>query len=80
MPFGGPDQRITKPSPLGPIGDFVVALARAGDGRIATRPTYAGGGPPGTTTAPTAQDRLGGERAPDHAVADVDRGTAASSN
>ncbi len=71
VPTGGPDQRITKPDPLGPIADFVVALARAGDSRITTgsvagRPTWHYDGP-------TVQDRLGGDGAPDHAIADVDQ-------
>ena len=71
VPAGGPDMRITKPEPLGPISDFVAALARAGDprvtvGTVADRPVWHYDGP-------TVQDRLGGDRAPNHAVADVDR-------
>ncbi|MDQ1518463.1 MAG: hypothetical protein QOE80_4293, partial [Actinomycetota bacterium] len=73
VPAGGPDMRVTKPAPLGPIGDFVVALARAGDSRITTT-SYAGR-PAWHYDGPTVKDRLGGDRAPDHAVADVDQAT-----
>ncbi|HVW32060.1 MAG TPA: hypothetical protein VHL53_05940, partial [Acidimicrobiia bacterium] len=73
VPAGGPDMRITKPDPLGPIGDFVMALARAGDPRV-TATTYEGR-PAWHYDGPTVQDRLGGRDAPNHAVADVDQET-----
>jgi hypothetical protein len=61
---------MTKPDPIGPIGDFVLALARAGDNRVAAatlsgRPTWHYDGP-------IVQDRLG-DGSPNHAVADVDQ-------
>ena len=71
VPAGGPDQRVAKPDPLGPMADFVTALARAGDPRIATR-TVAGRAT-WHYDGPTVQDRLGGDGAPNHAVADVDQ-------
>jgi hypothetical protein len=70
VPAGGPDQRIAKPDPLGPMADFVVALARAGDPRI-TSTTVAGRGA-WHYDGPAVQDRLGGDGAPNHAVVDVD--------
>ena len=75
VPAGGPDQRVSRPDPLGPIADFVTALARAGDPRITT------GNVAGRATwhydGPTVQDRLGGDGAPNHAVADVDQASGA---
>jgi hypothetical protein len=73
VPAGGPDRRIARPEPLGPMADFVVALARAGDPRI-TASTVAGR-PAWHYDGPTAVDRLGGDGAPNHAVADVDQAT-----
>ena len=71
VPAGGPDQRVSRPDPLGTTADFVAALARAGDSRIsagtvAGRPTWHYDGP-------AVQDRLGGDGAPNHIVADVDQ-------
>jgi hypothetical protein len=71
VPAGGPDQRIAKPEPLGPIADFVVALARAGDSRVTT--TTVAGRAAWHYDGPTAVDRLGGDGAPNHASADVDQ-------
>jgi hypothetical protein len=71
VPAGGPDQRVARPDPLGPIADFVVALARVGDSRITA--TTVAGRPVWHYDGPTAVDRLGGEGTPDHAVADVDQ-------
>ena len=71
VPAGGPDQRVAKPDPLGPIADFVVSLARAGDPRITT--TSVAGRAAWHYDGPTVQDRLGGDGAPNHAVADVDQ-------
>jgi len=71
VPAGGPDQRIAKPDPLGPVADFVVALARAGDSRITT--TTVAGRAAWHYDGPAVQDRLGGDGAPNHAVADVDQ-------
>lgn len=71
VPVGGPDQRIAKPDPLSPIADFVTALARADDPRI-TKTTVAGRAA-WHYDGPTVQDRLGGDGAPNHAVADVDQ-------
>jgi hypothetical protein len=71
VPAGGPDQRFSRPDPLGPISDFVVALARAGDSRITT--SAVAGRAAWHYDGPTAVDRLGGEGAPNHAVADVDQ-------
>jgi hypothetical protein len=70
VPAGGPDQRITRPDPLGPIADFVVALARAGDRRITT--TTVAGRSAWHYDGPIVADRLG-DGSPDHAVADVDQ-------
>lgn len=71
VPAGGPDRRVARPDPLDPIGDVITALARAGDPRITT------GTVAGRATwhydGPTVQDRLGGDGAPNHAVADVDQ-------
>ncbi|HZQ79863.1 MAG TPA: hypothetical protein VFE55_21215 [Acidimicrobiia bacterium] len=80
FPAGPPDQRAARPDPLGPIADFVVALARAGDPRV-TATTADVGGPTGGPArraawhydGPTLQDRLGGPGAPDHADATVDQ-------
>jgi hypothetical protein len=71
VPAGGPDQRVSRPDPLGPTADFVAALARVDDPRISTgtvagRPTWHYDGP-------AVQDRLGGDGAPNHIVADVDQ-------
>ncbi|MDQ1490694.1 MAG: hypothetical protein QOJ23_3208 [Actinomycetota bacterium] len=71
VPAGGPDMRTPKPDPLGPMADFVVALARASDSRV-TSSTLAGR-PTWHYDGPTVQDRLGGDGAPNHAVADVDQ-------
>jgi hypothetical protein len=73
VPAGGPDRRIARPEPLDPIADFVTALARSGDRRIsestvAGRATWHYDGP-------IAVDRLGGDAAPNHVVADVDQVT-----
>ncbi len=71
VPAGGPDQLFATPEPLGPMADFVVALARAGDprvtiGTVAGRATWHYDGP-------TVQDRFGGDSSPNHAVVDVDQ-------
>jgi hypothetical protein len=71
VPAGGPELGYAKPDPLGPVSDFVVALARAGDARITT--TTVAGRPAWHYDGPTVQDRLGGDGAPNHAIADVDR-------
>jgi hypothetical protein len=71
LPAGGPDQRVAKPEPLGPMTDVVTALALAGDPRITT--ATVAGRPAWHYDGPTVQDRLGGEGAPNHAVADVDQ-------
>jgi hypothetical protein len=71
VPAGGPDRRVARPDPLDPMADFVTALARAGDPRISTR-TVAGRAA-WHYDGPTVQDRLGGDGAPNHAVADVDQ-------
>lgn len=73
VPAGGPDQRVAKPDPLGPMADFITALARAGDPRVTS--TTVAGRPAWHYDGPTVQDRLGGEGAPNHAVADVDQAT-----
>ncbi|HET9772111.1 MAG TPA: hypothetical protein VFS16_14555, partial [Acidimicrobiia bacterium] len=73
IPEGGPDQRFARPEPLGPVADFVVALARAGDSRITT--STVAGRAAWHYDGPTAVDRLGGDGAPNHAVADVDQAT-----
>ena len=73
VPAGGPDQGVAKPEPLGPIADFVVGLARAGDPRIRT--STVAGRATWHYDGPTVQDRLGGDGAPNHAVADVDQAT-----
>ncbi|MEW6477752.1 MAG: hypothetical protein AB1679_36365 [Actinomycetota bacterium] len=75
VPAGGPDQRVAKPDPLGPMADFITALARAGDPRIAS--TSVAGRPAWHYDGPTVQDRLGGEGAPNYAIADVDQATGA---
>jgi hypothetical protein len=75
VPAGGPDQRFSRPDPLGPMADFVVALARAGDSRITT--SSVAGRATWHYDGPTAVDRLGGDGAPDHAVADVDQASGA---
>ncbi len=71
VPAGGPDQRVSRPDPLGPVADFVAALARAGDPRIST------GTVAGRATwhydGPAVKDLLGGDGAPNHVVADVDQ-------
>lgn len=71
VPAGGPDQRVARPDPLGPVADFVAALARVGDPRIRT------GTVAGRATwhydGPAVKDRLGGDGAPNHVVADVDQ-------
>jgi|GEM_PF-5243274 len=71
VPVGGPFQGVTNPDPLSPIRDFVMALARAHDPRITT--TTVAGRPAWHYDGPIVQDRLGGDRAPNHAVADVDQ-------
>jgi len=71
VPVGGPFQGVTRPDPLNPIADFVVALARANDSRV-TRTTVAGR-PAWHYDGPIVQDRLGGDGAPNYAVADVDQ-------
>jgi hypothetical protein len=71
VPAGGPEHGYAKPDPLGPISDFVVALARAGDPRITT--ATVAGRPAWHYDGPTVQDRLGGDGAPNHAIADVDQ-------
>jgi hypothetical protein len=73
VPAAGPDRRVARPEPLGPMADFVVALARAGDPRI-TQSSVAGRAA-WHYDGPTAVDRLGGEGTPNHAVADVDQAT-----
>lgn len=73
VPAGGPDQGVGKPEPLNSIADFIVALARAGDSRITT--SVVAGRPAWHYDGPTVQDRLGGDGAPNHAVADVDQTT-----
>jgi hypothetical protein len=70
VPVGGPFQGVSTPDPLGPIADFVVALARGGDPRITT--ALAAGRPAWHYDGPIVQDRLGGDGAPNHVVADVD--------
>jgi hypothetical protein len=75
VPVGGPFQGVTRPDPIGPIADFVVALARAGDPR-ATATTVAGRAA-WHYDGPIVQDRLGGDGAPDHVVADVDQASGA---
>jgi hypothetical protein len=71
VPVGGPFQGVTRPDPLNPIADFVVALARADDSRVTT--TTVAGRPAWHYDGPVVQDRLGGDGAPNHAVADVDQ-------
>ena len=71
VPVGGPFQGVSTPDPLGPIADFVVALARADDPRITT--TTVAGRPAWHYDGPIAQDRLGGDGSPNHVVADVDQ-------
>ena len=71
VPVDGPFQGVITPDPLGPIADFVVALARANDPRITT--TTVAGRPAWHYDGPIAQDRLGGDGAPNHVVVDVDR-------
>jgi hypothetical protein len=71
VPVGGPFQGVTNPDPLSPIRDFVIALARANDSRITA--TTVAGRPAWHYDGPIVQDRLGGDRAPNHAVADVDQ-------
>jgi hypothetical protein len=71
VPVDGPFQGVSTPDPLGPIADFVVALARANDPRITT--TTVAGRSAWHYDGPIAQDRLGGDGAPNHAVADVDQ-------
>jgi len=71
VPAGGPELGYAKPDPLGPISDFVVALARTKDPRITT--STVAGRPAWHYDGPTVADRLGGDGAPDHAIADVDR-------
>jgi hypothetical protein len=73
VPAAGPDLRVARPEPLGPMADFVVALARAGDPRI-TQSSVAGRAT-WHYDGPTAVDRLGGDGAPNHAIADVDQAT-----
>ena len=75
IPAGGPDQRYSRPEPLGPLADFVVALARAGDSRVTT--SAVAGRAAWHYDGPTAVDRLGGDGAPNHAVADVDQASGA---
>jgi hypothetical protein len=58
---------------MSPIADFVTALGRSDDPRI-TASTVAGR-PAWHYDGPIAQDRLGGDGAPNHVVADVDRVT-----
>ena len=67
----GPTSASPSPTRSHPIADFVVALARAGDPRITT--TTVAGRAAWHYDGPTVQDRLGGEGAPNHAVADVDQ-------
>jgi hypothetical protein len=73
VPAGGPDRRVARPEPLDPIADFVTALARAGDPRI-SKSTVAGRAT-WHYDGPIAVDRLGGDAAPNHVVADVDQVT-----
>jgi hypothetical protein len=75
VPAGGPDQRVSKPDPLGPMADFITALARAGDPRITS--TTVAGRPAWHYDGPTVQDRLGGDGAPNYAIADVDQASGA---
>jgi hypothetical protein len=70
VPVGGPFRGVITPDPLSPIADFVVALARANDPRITT--ALAAGRPAWHYDGPIVQDRLGGDGAPNHVVADVD--------
>jgi hypothetical protein len=71
VPVGGPFQGVKRPDPLSPIADFVLALARANDSRVTA--TTVAGRPAWHYDGPVVQDRLGGDGAPNHAVADVDQ-------
>jgi hypothetical protein len=71
VPVDGPFRGVSSPEPLSPVADFVVALARANDPRITT--TAVAGRPAWHYDGPIAQDRLGGDGAPNHVVADVDQ-------
>jgi hypothetical protein len=70
VPVDGPFQGVITPDPLGPIADFVAALARANDLRVTT--TIVAGRPAWHYDGPIVKDRLGGDGAPNHVVADVD--------
>lgn len=72
VPPGGPDQRIVRPEPLGPLADVVAALGRAGDDRVLA--VEAAGRPAWRYDGPVAPNRLG-PGSPDRAVATVDRAT-----
>ena len=71
VPVGGPFRGVALPDPMSPIADFVTALGRSGDPRI-TASTVAGRAA-WHYDGPIAQDRLGGDGAPNHVVADVDQ-------
>ncbi|MGH9041934.1 MAG: hypothetical protein ACRDZ3_17070 [Acidimicrobiia bacterium] len=72
---GGPDAPVPVTEPLGPLGDFVVSLARAGNKQV-TEATHAGTGREvWRYDGPVAADRLSGGMSPDHVLAEVDRET-----
>ena len=75
VPPGGPDQRIARPEPLGPVADFVVSLARAGDERVIEATHAATGRGVWRYDGPVVQDRLAGRPTPDRIQAEVDRTT-----
>jgi hypothetical protein len=70
VPAGGPDRGIGNIDQIGPIADFVAALARAGDSRITA--TTVLGRPAWHYDGPIVQDRFG-DGSPNRAVADADQ-------
>ncbi|MGH9037807.1 MAG: hypothetical protein ACRD0O_18775, partial [Acidimicrobiia bacterium] len=73
IPSGGPDQGFAVVEPLGPVADFVVSLARAGDPRVTEADHPATGRPVWRYEGPLVEDRLGD--GPDRVVAEADRAT-----
>jgi hypothetical protein len=75
LPPDGPDLGVRVADPLGPLADFVVSLARAGDPRVTEATHAATGRGVWRYDGPVAEDRLSGGDSPNHALAEVDRET-----
>ncbi|MGH8991082.1 MAG: hypothetical protein ACRDZ7_06085 [Acidimicrobiia bacterium] len=72
---GGPDLPVWAGEPLGPLADFVISLARAGDGQVTEATHEPTGRAIWRYDGPVASDRLSGTAGPSHVLAEVDRET-----